>query len=231
MLTGPATLSEPACGSSRGAEMDVVERTVRTYDSIASEYVKRTRNPKYLEWEEKYIRKLLYYISNPEPMVLDIGCGDGRHTLIIDRNSGMATGIDLSEGMLKEARRLYPRGDFLAMDMRDLIFDDDTFDGIWSSGSIYHLPKYEVAKAIGEFSRVLKADGVMAVSFKLGSGEGLETRPKSYPDEPRFFAYYTEQEMEELLGHHGFEMLDALPYPEEIFGDSIIQMWFRSMRT
>jgi ubiquinone/menaquinone biosynthesis C-methylase UbiE len=206
--------------------LDVVEQTIQTYDDIASEYCKKTRNPKFLEWEEKYIKRLLYYISKSIPTILDVGCGDGRHTFIIDKNGGKAISVDLSKSMLDEAIKLYPEGDFRKMDMRALSFEDDSFEGIWVSGSIYHVPKSQIGDVIKEFRRVIKEHGVIAVNYKLGSGEGMETSPRSYSEAPRFFAYYDEKEMQDLFGGFGFDLLESLSYPEEVFGDKIKQVWF-----
>jgi len=206
--------------------MDEVEQTIQTYDKIAPEYCKKTRQPKFLEWEENYIKKLLSFIHKPKPLILDVGCGDGRHCIIIEKNGGKALGIDLSQGMLEEAKTLYPEGDFQKMDMRSLSFDNDFFDGIWASGSIYHVPKTNINELIKEFRRVLKPNGILAVNFKLGRGEGMEVEPKSYSGSPRYFAYYTEKEMKDIFCSLGFEVLESCSYPEEIFGDNIQQMWF-----
>jgi ubiquinone/menaquinone biosynthesis C-methylase UbiE len=207
--------------------MDVVRPTIQTYDKIASGYCKKTRQAKFLEWEESYIKKLLSFIDNPKPLILDAGCGDGRHAILIDRNGGRTIGIDLSQNMLQEAARLYPDGDFRQMDMRHLLFDDNSFDGVWASGSIYHIKKSDVKRVIEEFGRVLRTDGVAAVSFKLGHGEGMEADPKSYAGSPRYFAYYTGDEMKDLFRNFGFEELESGTYPEEIYGDTIRQIWFR----
>ena len=207
--------------------MDTVQETIRTYDRIARDYCEKTRQPRFLEWEETYIKRLLSLISAPQALVLDVGCGDGRHTTLIEKNGGKATGIDLSDKMLAEAGELYPGGDFRKMDMRHLLFTDSSFDGIWSSGSIYHVSKADAAKVVAEFSRVIRPGGVTAISFKLGSGEGLEADPKSYSGYPRYFAYYTEDEMRDLFGSYGFGELESCSYPEEIFGDSVQQVWFR----
>ncbi len=207
--------------------MEPVEQTIKTYDRIASSYCKWTRQPKFLEWEENYIRKLLFYISKSNPLVLDAGCGDGRHCLLIDKNGGRAVGIDLSDSMLEESRGLYPDGDFRTMDMQDMSFTDSFFDGIWSSGSIYHVPKSHIDDLIKEVQRVLKPEGVIAVNFKLGEGEGMEASPRSYSGAPRYFAYYTEEEMRSLFRSGGFEELESGKYPEEVLGDRIQQMWFR----
>ncbi len=207
--------------------MDIVQQTTETYDKIAPDYCRKTRQPKFLDWEETYIKKLMSYIAKPKPLILDVGCGDGRHSVIIDKNDGKAIGIDLSESMLTEAKLLCPKGDFRKADMRQLSFEDNFFDGIWSSGSIYHVTKSDVKNVINEFGRTLKPEGVVAISFKLGQGEGLEVNPKSYSGSPRYFAYYTKDEMKDLFSSLGFEELESCIYPEEIFGDNNQQMWFR----
>ena len=76
--------------------MDVVQQTIQTYDRIAPDYCKKTRQSKFLEREESYIKKLLAVISKLNPLILDVGCGDGRHTILIEENGGGAIGIDLS---------------------------------------------------------------------------------------------------------------------------------------
>jgi len=207
--------------------MDITQQTIQTYDKIAPDYCKKTRQSKFLDWEETYIKKLMSFIAKSDPLILDVGCGDGRHSILIDSNGGRAIGIDLSKNMLGEARTLYPKGDFREADMRNLPFDDDFFDGVWSSGSIYHVTKSDAKKVIKEFRRVLKPAGAVAISFKLGQGEGTEANPKSYSGSPRYFAYYTKEEMKDIFESFGFEELESCIYPEEIFGDNNQQIWFR----
>jgi ubiquinone/menaquinone biosynthesis C-methylase UbiE len=172
----------------------------------------------------------LSFISQPKPIILNVGCGDGRDNIHIEKNGAKAIGIDLSEGMLQEARKLYPEGDFRKMDMRELLFEDEYFDGIWASGSIYHVPKSEFGKILREFARVLKSDGILSLNFKLGTGEGMESNPKSYGGSPRYFAYYTEKEMKSIIEDLGFKEIESCIYPEEVFRDKIQQMWFGLMK-
>lgn len=201
--------------------------TTETYDKIAPGYCEKTRQEKYLRWERSYISKMLSLIGSSDPLVLDVGCGDGRHCRIIEEEGGRATGIDLSPGMLEQARLYYSAGDFQLMDMCSLTFADSRFDGIWSSGSIYHVSKARVRDALAEFGRVLKPGGVLSISFKLGSGEGLESNPKSYGGSPRYFAYYSQDEMTGLLSSAGFAVIETCLYPEEVFGADNLQMWLR----
>jgi ubiquinone/menaquinone biosynthesis C-methylase UbiE len=112
------------------------------------------------------------------------------------------------------------------MDMRNLLFGDDRVDAIWSSGSIYHVTKADIGRVIAEFARVLKPGGAVGLNFKLGEGEGIEQNPRSYGGSPRYFAYYTKDEMTRLFAASGFKELAATTFPEQIFGDDIQQMWF-----
>lgn len=211
--------------------MNIVEKTIQTYNRTAAPYCAKTRREEFLKQEEEYIKKMLSLISAPAPLILDVGCGDGRQCATIEKLGAKAVGIDLSDGMLDESRILYPEGDFRRMDMRRLAFGDDSFDGIWSSGSIYHVTKADIGKVIAEFARVLRPGGVVALNFKLGDGEGLEQKPKSYSgpvegDTPRYFAYYTKAEMTSLFAQHGFHEFTSTTFPQEIFGDDIQMMWF-----
>jgi SAM-dependent methyltransferase len=207
--------------------MDDIHETIKTYDKIASQYCKKTRQTKFLKWEEEYIKRMLGFISKQNPLILDAGCGDGRHCMIIDKLGAKAIGIDLSDSMLTEAKTLYPEGDFRKMDFRTLDFENGFFDGIWVSGSIYHVPKASLPGVIGEIRRVIKEKGIAAINFKIGEGEGMETNPKSFSGSPRYFAYYSKDEMQKIFDRYGFKSIKSCFYPEEIFGDRLLQMWFR----
>jgi len=207
--------------------MDAVTETIRTYDRIAPAYCAKITDQKFLAWEEDYIKELLACIIVENPLILDVGCGPGHHCAIIEKHGARVVGIDLSDGMLGEAKALYPRGDFRKMDMRNLLCDDNSFDGIWASGSIYHVTKADAKHVVQEFARVLKTGGAVAVNFKLGTGEGLEDNPKSFGGSPRYFAYYSEQDIKNLFEEFGFEELKSCMFPEKIFDRDVQQMWFK----
>ena len=43
---------------------------------------------------------------------------------------------------------------------------------------------------------------------------------------PRYFAYYTKDEMTSLFQASGFEELSSTIFPRKIYGDDIQMMWF-----
>lgn len=107
--------------------------------------------------------------SLPGPAVLDAGCGPGRDAEYFHGRALDPVGIDLARGMLERARAHRP-GRYLKMDVRDLAFGGDRFDGVWCPASIFFVSPEEMATALAEFARVLRSGGVARIGFKLGDG-------------------------------------------------------------
>ena len=104
--------------------------------------------------------------------MLDVGCGQGRHTAELCRWDCRAVGVDLSVDELKVAKNVLSykhwaheatgHGDFLAVDATRLPFRDATFDRIVCTEVLEHIPNDKAA--LRELVRVLKPGGLMAVS-------------------------------------------------------------------
>ena len=107
-------------------------------------------------------------------------------------------GIDLSEKLLEIARKNAPKAEFYLMDMRNLAFPSDYFDGIWACASFLHIPKKDSRKTLDEFYRVLKPNGLLYLSVKEGYGEGF-VKSAQYGNEERYFAFYNSKELRELV--------------------------------
>jgi len=93
--------------------------------------------------------------------LLDFACGDGDYTIQAGRMGFEATGIDISDVSIENAResaRLQGINDvkFLVMDCEATQFPDSYFDVIFVAGVLHHL---ELEKAFTEMVRILKPDG------------------------------------------------------------------------
>lgn len=153
--------------------------------------------------------------------VLDVGCGHGRESEYLRQNRLVVIGIDLSEGLLKVAKNNTPQIKFIVMDMRRLDFPEDSFDGLWVNTSFLHLPKKDAKKTLVGFSKVLKPGGILFIGFQghpnkkaiiikeFGPQERLVATPEFGLDKPRFFAYYSAEEMKKLLKETGFKTLNV----------------------
>lgn len=119
----------------------------------------------------------------PGMRVLDAGCGQGRHSVELMRRGCLAWSLDLNPDDLRYARYLladlareqhaarpgadpaaYPPLPFVALrgDTERLPFPDACFDRVLCTEVLEHVPHPE--RAAAELVRVLKPDGVLAVS-------------------------------------------------------------------
>ena len=122
----------------------------------------------------KYTRKafrMLPYLDKPR--ILDIGCGSGIPTVELARLSkGEIIGIDIDQPALdkftrriKEAR-LTDQVQVINCSMFSMDFPDESFDIIWSEGSIYAIG---FEKGLQEWRRFLKTVGFMVVHDERGN--------------------------------------------------------------
>ncbi len=143
--------------------------------------------------------------------VLDLGCGSGRDAEYLSKNGLVVSGIDLSEGLISEAKTRRPNIDFRAMDIADLQFPDSHFDGVWSKLTILHVDRKDLLIVLQGCLRVLKTGCPLMIETKAGSGEALETISFSENDS-RLFVYYELTELKDLLTKAGFVGVDGYEY-------------------
>jgi ubiquinone/menaquinone biosynthesis C-methylase UbiE len=213
---------------------DVINITRNTYDSIATSYSDKISSLVSDTWigdyEKQLLDRFLQLIQVSNLRILDIGCGNGKDTAYLMAKGVTVAGIDYSSKMLQEAKRHVPNGVFHLMDMRNLEFSNNNFDGVWANGCIYHVPKVELVLVLKEVIRVLKPEGIFSFNLKAGIGEGLEDNPKSFTGGPRFYAYYSISEIKERLKEAGLEVIEAENYPKKIFKEKIFHIWARKPR-
>ncbi|MFO8010530.1 MAG: class I SAM-dependent methyltransferase [Dehalococcoidia bacterium] len=105
--------------------------------------------------------------------VLDLGCGEGRHSWeACKRNECLVCGLDINHTSLIKGRMVLwqldeqglNRGKWLLTSgsVLNLPFKDGTFDKIICSEVLEHIP--DDRRSIDEIVRVLKDDGILAVS-------------------------------------------------------------------
>lgn len=90
--------------------------------------------------------------------IIDVGCASGYFCEVFDillPGKFKYVGGDFSEAMLKKARLSYPRVKFHSVDVRDIKFDDKSFDIAFSSACLEHI-KDEWVIGLKELCRISK---------------------------------------------------------------------------
>ena len=98
----------------------------------------------------------------------DLGCGPGHIARFLHNAGADVFGLDLSPGMLEEARRLNPEIAFRQGNMLDLDLPDNSLAGIVAFYAIVNLPRAAVPQTFHEMARVLKPAGLLLLSHHIG---------------------------------------------------------------
>lgn len=165
---------------------DYISKTIRAYDDTKT-YEDGTR----LLVPEAELNEFLSMLQ-PGAEVLDAGCAFGRDTEFIKTKGFNVRGVDLSPALISRAKELSPGTDFAVKDIRATGFGNGQFDGVWCNATLLHLKDEDIAKALKEFCRILKPDGILAVSLKKGSGTQQFVENFSSNSE-RFFNFQTHE--------------------------------------
>lgn len=106
------------------------------------------------------------YFTVEEGKILDLGCGTGRTTAVLDKMGFHVIGADLSESYLEEACEVTSDVDFCVSDATSLPFNDETFDYVLFSynGIDDIMPEGKRYMALLEIQRVLKPEGIFLFS-------------------------------------------------------------------
>ena len=122
----------------------------------------------------KYTRKAFRMLPQMDkPRILDIGCGSGVPTLELARLShGEVIGIDIDQPALDKFTRkikeagLTDRVQAVNCSIFDMDFADESFDIIWSEGSIFVIG---FERGLRQWKRFLKPDGFMMIHDEKGN--------------------------------------------------------------
>jgi SAM-dependent methyltransferase len=198
--------------------LGVVDRTGSSYDALAEEYARRIFD----ELKDKpFDRELLDRFAQrikAHGLTCDMGCGPGHVGRYLCERGVNILGLDLSEGMLRVARRLNPGMQFVQGSMASLGLRSNALGGIAAFYSIIHLLGEQLALGLQEFRRVLRPGASAMIAFHLGT-EVLhedELWGKRISLDLRLF---TTNEVVKCLEQAGFKIEESLerdPYPPEV---------------
>ncbi len=143
----------------------IVTRTLADYDGNAQRFWEGTRDHDVTQ----NIETLLRHIEGTPPYaILDLGCGPGRDLVAFRERGHEPTGLEGSRALAAMAREHSGcevwQQDFLALQL-----PQRRFDGVFANASLFHVPRQELPRVLGELYASLKPGGVLFSSNPRGA--------------------------------------------------------------
>ena len=142
--------------------------------------------------------------------VLDIGCGGGgniKRMLQMDDVS-MVKGLDYSEVSVQKSKDVNAsaigegRCDIIQGNVRDIPFDDSSFDTVTAFETVYFWP--EIGESFREVYRILRPDGIFAIT---NESTGVDKASVKYQKIIDGMNLYTPERLAELMESAGFTVI------------------------
>ncbi len=161
-------------------------QTLGVYSEEAAKYATRDRKERADGFLDPFIAMMPV-----GAVVLDLGCGAGWAGALMQERGFDVHGLDATPEMAALAQaKLRNKVRVASFESVDEI---STYDGIWASGALLHVPKAEMPALLARLARALKPGGLLLATFKSGTGEARDKIG-------RFYAYYSLDELQQLFG-------------------------------
>jgi demethylmenaquinone methyltransferase / 2-methoxy-6-polyprenyl-1,4-benzoquinol methylase len=120
--------------------------------------------------DRRWRRATAAAVVRPGDVVLDACCGTGDLALADVRAGGRVMGLDFSERMLERARRKAPELEWVAGDLLELPFGDESFDAVTVGFGVRNVDDLE--RGLAELRRVLRPGGRLGI-LEITRAHGL----------------------------------------------------------
>jgi SAM-dependent methyltransferase len=147
---------------------DITKPIRESYDRLAKEYARRIADELQHKPLDRALLDRFAKQTSGQGEVCDMGCGPG-HVARYLRDAGASVfGLDLSPGMLEQARKLNPDIAFREGNMLALDIPDGTLAGIAAFYAIVNIPRQSLRLIFREMERVLRPGALLLLAFHTG---------------------------------------------------------------
>ena len=180
----------------------ISEKTLEHYDSRAEDFWRGTRDHDV----RQNIDALLRHIEGEPPFdILDFGCGPGRDLKSFAGLGHRAVGLEGSPRFAAMARA-HSGCEVWEQDFLRLALPAGRFDGVFANAALFHVPRQELPRVLGELRAALKPRGVLFSSNPRGRNEEGWNRG-------RYGAYHDLDAWRGYLAQAGFAELEHFYRP------------------
>lgn len=175
-------------------------QTVKSgYDKIGNRY--NDERNKFDNWRE--IDRFISLLPS-RGKILDAGSGTGIPVArYLTQNKFEVTGVDISTTMVSVTGENVPEARFYEMNLTEIDFPKESFDGVISTYTIIHIPREEHEGVFKSFHDILKPKGIMLVSVASWAWEEYA----EYIGSEMFWSHYDPDKSQKLIAKAGFELI------------------------
>ncbi len=189
-----------------------------SYDRLAEEYARHIFDELQHKPLDRELLNRFAAATAGRGQVCDMGCGPGQIARYLHDIGADVFGLDLSPGMIEQARRLSPDIPFREGNMMALRMPDGSLAGIAAFYAIVNLPKESLPLVFQEMARVLQPGGLLLLAFHIGDEALREDELWGQKISMEFFLLPA-QGIRRQLEAAGFvvdEVIEREPYAPEV---------------
>ena len=141
-----------------------------SYDAVAAAYADQLADElPGLDFERWLLDRVAAHAAGGP--VVEVGCGPGHVTAYLAGAGADALGLDLSPGMVEEARRRFPDGSYEVGDLRRLTrpATSSGWAAVLGWYSLIHLAASELPAAVASLARPLAPEGWLVLALHAGA--------------------------------------------------------------
>ena len=192
-----------------------LRKVEKVYNKIAKEYAEaflgeHEKKPK----DREILRRFSQEIGDRRP-VWDIGCGPGQTARYLKDLGTEISGLDLSEKILEQARKIHLDIPFRKGNILELEFENDSIAGVVAFYAIVHFTGEQVRTAFREVFRVLQPGGIFLFTYHIGE-DTIHIEEFLGRKIDIDFMFFTTDFIFSCLSDCGFEEIEIIerePYP------------------
>lgn len=167
--------------------------TISVYTKAAGDYARGFANSKNPDQDPDYAAFVAGIPAGGR--ILDLGCGPGHWAARFREDGFVAEATDATQAMADLALERF--GITVWVETFEALKPGPIYDGIWANFSLLHATRADLPAHLTQLHSALKPGGALHLGMKLGESEGRDKLG-------RFYAYYDEPELLEMLTTAGF---------------------------
>jgi SAM-dependent methyltransferase len=149
-------------------EASRLDQVRAAYGTVAASYAEMLRDDLDSSPWDRMVLDTFAELVGPAGPVGDLGCGPGRITGYLASRGLDVFGLDLTPGMVAQARKAHPGLRFEVGDLAALDLADESLAGAIAWYSLIHTPPERLPLVVAELARVLAPGGRLLTAFQVG---------------------------------------------------------------